>query len=65
MEHEVDYSLMGECVCERDEIISGQAMDNAAEFLLTNWDHRGTLNWKQFVLFIDFIYALGKKGLSV
>ena len=42
--YEVDYSLMGECVCEGDEIIRGQAMDNADEFLLTNWDHRGALN---------------------
>lgn len=42
--YEVDYSLMGERVCEHDEIICGQAMDNAVEFLLTNWDHRGTLN---------------------
>lgn len=41
---EVDYSLVGECVCERGEIISGQAADNAAEFLFPNWDHRGTLN---------------------
>lgn len=42
--YDVDYSLVGECACECAEIVSGQAADNAAEFLVTNWDHRGTLN---------------------
>lgn len=41
---EVDYSLRGECVCRCDEIVRGQATDNADGFLLTNWDHRGVLN---------------------